>query len=52
VATAYDGLLDVLIVDVDDEAGADMDGVTVVALDTRIPDVPSAARLVGEILGL
>ncbi len=53
VIAAYRGLIDTLVVDDDDHADVgEVEGVSVVALDTRIPGRAEAARLAEAILAL
>ena len=53
VLSAYDGLIDTLVVDTADTADeGETGGVTVVALETRIADRDDAARLARAILSL
>ena len=53
VVAAYRGLIDTLVVDDDDHADVgEVEGVSVVALDTRIPGRAEAARLAEAILAL
>lgn len=53
VVAAYRDMIDALVVDVGDEMdGPEIDGVPVIALDTRIPDGPSAQRLAKLVLAL
>jgi len=50
VVEAYDGLIDILVVDQGDATDAGrLTGVDVLVTDTRIPDGPSARRLAAEI---
>ena len=53
VIASYRGLIDTLVVDTSDQADTgEIDGVTVVALETRIPGRAEAMRLAEAILGL
>ena len=53
VVASYQGLIDTLVVDITDSDDAgDIDGVDVVALETRIADRASAATLARAILSL
>jgi hypothetical protein len=53
VIASYRGLIDILVVDGSDDADTgEIDGVTVVALDTHIAGRTEAMRLAEGILGL
>ncbi|HYJ25099.1 MAG TPA: 2-phospho-L-lactate transferase, partial [Acidimicrobiia bacterium] len=53
VVASYRGLIDTLVVDITDSDDArDIDGVNVVALETRIADRSNAATLARAILSL
>ncbi|MCO6501543.1 MAG: 2-phospho-L-lactate transferase [Acidimicrobiales bacterium] len=51
VARAYEGLIDILVVDAGD-ARDEIDGIRLVATDTRISDPEAAARFARELVGL
>lgn len=53
VVAAYEGLIDLLVVDSSDSGdGTEIDGVPVVAMDTRIPNATSSKELIERILSL
>ncbi len=53
VVSAYDGLIDLLVVDSADSGdGPEIDGVPVVAMETRIPDAARSRQLIERILAL
>ncbi|HEY5890824.1 MAG TPA: 2-phospho-L-lactate transferase, partial [Acidimicrobiia bacterium] len=53
VVLAYEGLIDLLVVDTSDSGdGPDIMGIPVVAMETRIPDAAKSRQLVERILAL